>query len=1815
MFKTADGGGLPQCYDLDADAGPQEVPENEWDGVTVWIGQVPSHGVCRVVADGVTSEALSRGMSLGMRPSVSPRVAKMFRRDWRLSDELRQHLDAVGEGLALDGDEAGQPVATVSQPRASTRTSWCLVTFRQPADAALLLASRLPEWFSTDGCEISSGLILRRALPAAQARSAVEEAEARENTRRDMVRLAVCRIFSWLNQHGESLTSLFKRIDKDNSGDFDESEFRAAMMEIGLTFNNKTIQAIFSFMDADGGGAVDTVEFSAFLLYAYRSQMARSAASVLLELSLYFDKTQETFKDLFRRVGQEVSLEDNGPDSLVGVDQLHRALVATDIKHSDEALHAVMAELDMNNDGSLSLFELTVRLSSYRRQRRHQAARVLNECAIYLRKTGKSARRLFINCADGTGELDTSQLHEVLGKMGQDFSADATAELMAELDLDGGGTIDVNEFLDKVRQATSERAAEAKRCQHFFSAADSDGSGYLEPEEVVMVASEMGLGDQVKNRDFLEQMMLEIETITSKNEAENIAGEVADGRITYPEFLDWWVEVGGSHLSRPSYKSSIDLDTPSDAQLASMFRKIDADGSGAVDLSEAQEALMVQWPYMDVEGFRRAFNAADEDGSGEVEEQEFKHLVKFTVWLNENRHSVQELEDTFTDRVGDDEFWYAFQQLGFSGSDGDAKYLYDRECQRLAQDPVTEGLGFEQYTIWAVKYACIDASRTETASETQARRYAIMSKELSNAAGEYGDVHFVDLAAIIIKGMRDEGSGTQDSELCRRFKAVVGTVIELSSLLKTSLGICRARNDSFPAFQEATVCSLIQMFYKEEFFSGQSIITQGEDDGTYYVLRRGRAEVIMDGRRIGIVEYGHGFGEIGLLLGIKRTCTIRCVTPCEVFALGRADYETLVASLPKEERIGPLAAILEKFWLLMTNPRDGSRRESVDYATYLKSHIRTSKTLTSNSDVQEFDEDEERDIAQSDWSEDCARYHLRVTETLNKSQYFSSMYQLVELWSEDCHLSFLSFLTWIFENICRWDTTYECYVFKLVDDVQAVGERFEKLKEDARAVQEAEKAAEMEALAIAEESRRQQTEHRCKMQHIAIEADRLAEVGRDLKKQVAELDDEEAGLLRRLASGELSPQEEAAARARLDAIAAERFALQAAILNNQLQAEMAEIDRQLAALGDEEAGLLRRLAAGGLPPDEEARIRARLSEIAAEREDLLQQQQTTSKAQRSAAADADDQAFIAQLAAIDRKLSQLDEEEAELRRRLAAGNLNAGEEAAIRSRLAEISAERNRLMNEQANVRAARRAAAAAKLEASAAEDLAAVRTQLAALDDEEAELLRRLAAGDLTADDEANIRARLAAIEAERTELRAQSSYVELSAKLASIEGKLAALDDEEEDLRRRLAAGGLSAEERAGIEARLAEIIAERDGLLEAQRATTRALLESGHPCTVEAANLLAKLQSIEDAQMQRKLAVLDDEEAELLRRLAEGALTAKEEAEIRARLAAIAEERASLYAQSKVRIDERLATLGDEEAELRRRLAAGNLAPEEEAAIIQRLAEIGRERECLLVTRDNAEAQHQRAAQEVTASLAAAAESSSSIAPQRSSSKGWYDRFSDFLYPADYPRAAPLSPGNPKVRAGSHPLNSSQLLWNTLGSSTKHLKHHHQLRRNNPNDHNSKDTDQLSALQTSDSHPRTHSKDKSTWPTGRLSAPPVLFNHRPHTRMNIRAAVVAAQAAVSTKGKNDDSSTRPSRTLPLLHMRRCGGSGSGAAVALFDVRVVQKTRAVGAMLPSLSNQSDVRKKNVRQGRSQHKTTSRRRISRRSKLHERPLKIQLRD
>ena len=367
---------------MDAEDGPLELSEEDWDGTSLFVGRIPSAGVCG--EDGRSSDA---GVAPGDGRARSS--AEMFQGGWKLAEGLRGHLQEFGNGLS----ETPEPVVSF----APAGLFWALVSFQQREDAEQLLRSGLSAWIAEDTGRACEGLLLKRALSAAQVRSELERAEALERKQLEIVEVAVARIYTWLEQNQKTFEQLFTNIDTDGSGDFDQAEFRAGMMRIGLTFDDETIDAMFSHLDEDGGGCVDTAEFIA-TMKQFEHLMEESASSVLLALCRHMDKAKENLKDLFARVGTEVSLA-GGLESVVATKELHEALVAAGIPNGEATVRDMMAQLGVKvlKDG-LSLEELTERLAVYRRRRHHAATKALLQCSEHLRKTGQSAVRIFTKC-------------------------------------------------------------------------------------------------------------------------------------------------------------------------------------------------------------------------------------------------------------------------------------------------------------------------------------------------------------------------------------------------------------------------------------------------------------------------------------------------------------------------------------------------------------------------------------------------------------------------------------------------------------------------------------------------------------------------------------------------------------------------------------------------------------------------------------------------------------------------------------------------------------------------------------------------------------------------------------------------------------------------------------------------------------------------------------------------------------------------------------------------------------------------------------------------------------------------------------------------------------------------------------------------------------------------------------------------------------------------------------------------------------------------------------------------------------------------
>ena len=82
----------------------------------------------------------------------------------------------------------------------------------------------------------------------------------------------------------------------------------------------------------------------------------------------------------------------------------------------------------------------------------------------------------------------------------------------------------------------------------------------------------------------------------------------------------------------------------------------------------------------------------------------------------------------------------------------------------------------------------------------------------------------------------------------------------------------------------------------------QVVIHQGDPGDRFYVIEKGRANVIGDGRVVTTLGPGEGFGEIALLRRVRRTATVQAATDLKLYALRCNRFLPVVTGYPPSAR-------------------------------------------------------------------------------------------------------------------------------------------------------------------------------------------------------------------------------------------------------------------------------------------------------------------------------------------------------------------------------------------------------------------------------------------------------------------------------------------------------------------------------------------------------------------------------------------------------------------------------------------------------------------------------------------------------------------------------------------------------------------------------------------------------------------------------------------------------------------------------------------------------------------------------------------------
>lgn len=278
----------------------------------------------------------------------------------------------------------------------------------------------------------------------------------------------------------------------------------------------------------------------------------------------WFKRADVSLPELFAEIDKDGSGQ-------IDAQELRAGMASLGLRFDDIQLRILMRYMDESGDGQLDTLEWTTRMAELVESEASSGQSVLSNFCNHLLRTGQTVQSLFAKLdADRSGELDADEFHAALGRMGLTVSVQFAWSAMRQLDVDGDGTLKVNELVARLEEFQRQRCVFARTvlgaiCDYIkatstsvariFHQVDADGSGDLDPVELQEALRRM---DQDLNELEVEEIMREL-----------VGAEL----VTSMQFMD--------ALKQFQNEREADIQKCED-----LFSEFDKDGSGGLDFGE-----------------------------------------------------------------------------------------------------------------------------------------------------------------------------------------------------------------------------------------------------------------------------------------------------------------------------------------------------------------------------------------------------------------------------------------------------------------------------------------------------------------------------------------------------------------------------------------------------------------------------------------------------------------------------------------------------------------------------------------------------------------------------------------------------------------------------------------------------------------------------------------------------------------------------------------------------------------------------------------------------------------------------------------------------------------------------------------------------------------------------------------------------------------------------------------------------------------------------------------------------------------------------
>jgi Ca2+-binding EF-hand superfamily protein len=388
----------------------------------------------------------------------------------------------------------------------------------------------------------------------------------------------------------DEMEEVFEKFDQDGSGCVSSEEMRRVLKYMGFHPSDDMFGNLIKAVDTDGSGEIDAGEF-------------------LTAMRIYNEMQTDQFKAVFDTFDSDGSGEMDTSE----VFQCVKTLGWFPTKESiDEAVEMV----DKDGTGDISFDEFFKLMQHLRKTEGFTK----DEIATFTNLFNKFD-------VDGSGEISTLELSQILRNLGYPTSVDVLQGLVTEVDVDGSGEIDIGELLKLLRKY---RNREMMQSQYAFD------KHCVEDEE----------SNKTIAQDKVSEILLEFGWEPSDAMLEKALALTLGMPMGWDTFLNFIKEYRALELEEFNARAGF-----SEGEVEfyhETFNTYDKDGGGDLSLKELMPLLteLGKEPKTVIqrEKLKVILAEVDEDGSGEIGFPEFLQLMRKFLDESDKEQLLKEKE-------------------------------------------------------------------------------------------------------------------------------------------------------------------------------------------------------------------------------------------------------------------------------------------------------------------------------------------------------------------------------------------------------------------------------------------------------------------------------------------------------------------------------------------------------------------------------------------------------------------------------------------------------------------------------------------------------------------------------------------------------------------------------------------------------------------------------------------------------------------------------------------------------------------------------------------------------------------------------------------------------------------------------------------------------------------------------------------------------------------------------------------------------------------------------------------------------------------